>query len=234
MFQRITLPLFHSQRKIQHIVISKSPCPVLVLCPVSLNTNVWQAEVHSDNDRPGLKLKSERRRGQVWGGGGSHNCRNLFWIYWFQFHTSSLLMPAVSLRSSLLRRSCVPLGFSTPLQPAAELLPNSSNSCCFWTRSLLRLFSVQLALYFVITLLLLLFSSWSTILSLILALFCLLFSGATGVFMFSILFQQGTESWKNPVLQQLQLKLGSVWTLSEAGWGVIFFLKWGEGQREGV
>ena len=151
-------PLFHSQRNIQHSVISKSPCPVLVLCPVSLNTNVWQAEVYSDNDRPELKLKRERRRGQVWGGGGgTRNCRNLFWIYWFQFHTSSLLMPAASLRSSLLRRSCVPLGFSAPLQPAAELLPNSSNSCCFWTRFLLRLFSVQLAQYFVIILLLLLF-----------------------------------------------------------------------------
>lgn len=31
---------------------------------------------------------------------GSHNCRNLFWIYWFQFHTSPLLMHAVSLCSS--------------------------------------------------------------------------------------------------------------------------------------
>lgn len=57
---------------------------------------------------------------------GSHNCRNLFWIYWFQFHTSSLLMPAVSLRSS---SPPVRLSFTPPrLEPAAELplLPNSS------------------------------------------------------------------------------------------------------------
>lgn len=45
---------------------------------------------------------------------GSRNCRNLFWIYWFQFHTSPLLMPAVSLRSSSRLRSSSPASIQTP------------------------------------------------------------------------------------------------------------------------
>lgn len=85
-----------------------------------------------------LKLKREHWWGQAKGLCRSRNCRNLFWIYWFQFHTSTLLMPAVSLRSS--SPVHVPLRFSSffpnmllrsfraPLIPASLLHTFSSST----------------------------------------------------------------------------------------------------------